>query len=102
MTKLVIGEAHRKVNYYKPYRCAVTNTGYDAIFIYSLMYFVKLYGHYDNFFFFFSLSPSSSEDKVKVNFINRDGDTIVAEGKIGESLLDLVVEKNLDIDGFGK
>ncbi|XP_066438225.1 adrenodoxin, mitochondrial [Eleutherodactylus coqui] len=43
----------------------------------------------------------SSEDKVKVTFINRDGETIVAEGKVGESLLDLVVEKNLDIDGFG-
>ncbi|XP_063807659.1 adrenodoxin, mitochondrial [Pseudophryne corroboree] len=43
----------------------------------------------------------SSEDRVTVKFINRDGDTIVAEGKVGESLLDLVVEKNLDIDGFG-
>ncbi|CAJ0935753.1 unnamed protein product [Ranitomeya imitator] len=43
----------------------------------------------------------SSEDKVTVKFVNRDGEAIVAEGKIGESLLDLVVEKNLDIDGFG-
>ncbi|MEE6472779.1 hypothetical protein FKM82_009720 [Ascaphus truei] len=43
----------------------------------------------------------SSEDKVTVKFINRDGDTLVAEGKVGESLLDVVVEKNLDIDGFG-
>ncbi|KAM4045834.1 adrenodoxin, mitochondrial [Anomaloglossus baeobatrachus] len=43
----------------------------------------------------------SSEDKVTVKFVNRDGEVIVAEGKIGESLLDLVVEKNLDIDGFG-
>ncbi|OCT96153.1 hypothetical protein XELAEV_18013836mg [Xenopus laevis] len=43
----------------------------------------------------------SSEDKVTVNFINRDGDTLVAEGKVGESLLDVVLEKNLDIDGFG-
>ncbi|XP_071990353.1 adrenodoxin, mitochondrial [Engystomops pustulosus] len=43
----------------------------------------------------------SSENKVKITFINRDGDSIVAEGKVGESLLDLVVEKNLDIDGFG-
>ncbi|XP_075707714.1 adrenodoxin, mitochondrial [Rhinoderma darwinii] len=45
--------------------------------------------------------PFSSEDKVKVKFITRDGEAIVAEGKVGESLLDLVVEKNLDIDGFG-
>ncbi|KAM8977642.1 adrenodoxin, mitochondrial [Pelodytes ibericus] len=43
----------------------------------------------------------SSEDKVTVKFVNRDGDTIVADGKVGESLLDLVVEQNLDIDGFG-
>ncbi|OCT93234.1 adrenodoxin [Xenopus laevis] len=43
----------------------------------------------------------SSEDKVTVKFINRDGDTLVAEGKVGESLLDVVVGKNLDIDGFG-
>uniref|UniRef100_A0A8C5P9I6 Adrenal ferredoxin n=1 Tax=Leptobrachium leishanense TaxID=445787 RepID=A0A8C5P9I6_9ANUR len=43
----------------------------------------------------------SSEDKVTVKFINRDGDTMVADGKVGESLLDVVVEKNLDIDGFG-
>ncbi|KAE8627471.1 hypothetical protein XENTR_v10007017 [Xenopus tropicalis] len=43
----------------------------------------------------------SSEDKVTVKFINRDGETLVAQGKVGESLLDVVVEKNLDIDGFG-
>ncbi|KAM4795340.1 adrenodoxin, mitochondrial [Rhinophrynus dorsalis] len=43
----------------------------------------------------------SSEDKVTVKFITRDGETLVADGKVGESLLDLVVEKNLDIDGFG-
>ncbi|XP_072261387.1 adrenodoxin, mitochondrial [Pyxicephalus adspersus] len=43
----------------------------------------------------------SSEGKVTVKFVNRDGSTIVTEGKVGESLLDLVVEKNLDIDGFG-
>ncbi|XP_068121078.1 adrenodoxin, mitochondrial [Hyperolius riggenbachi] len=43
----------------------------------------------------------SSEEKVTVKFINRDGDPIVAEGQVGQSLLDLVVEKKLDIDGFG-
>ncbi|XP_074813886.1 adrenodoxin, mitochondrial isoform X1 [Natator depressus] len=44
---------------------------------------------------------SSSEDKVTVHFINRDGDKLTAEGKVGDSLLDVVVDKNLDIDGFG-
>ncbi|KAM4701460.1 adrenodoxin, mitochondrial [Discoglossus pictus] len=43
----------------------------------------------------------SSDDKVTVKFINRDGETLVAQGKVGESLLDVVVEKNIDIDGFG-
>ncbi|KAM5246724.1 adrenodoxin, mitochondrial [Ctenodactylus gundi] len=44
---------------------------------------------------------SSSEDKITVHFINRDGETLSAKGKIGDSLLDVVVENNLDIDGFG-
>nr|XP_033803491.1 adrenodoxin, mitochondrial isoform X2 [Geotrypetes seraphini] len=43
----------------------------------------------------------SSDDKVTVHFINRDGDRLTAEGKVGESLLDVVINKNLDIDGFG-
>uniref|UniRef100_G1TEI2 Adrenal ferredoxin n=1 Tax=Oryctolagus cuniculus TaxID=9986 RepID=G1TEI2_RABIT len=42
-----------------------------------------------------------SEDKVTVHFINRDGETLTAKGKVGDSLLDVVVENNLDIDGFG-
>uniref|UniRef100_A0A9L0SDE0 Adrenal ferredoxin n=1 Tax=Equus caballus TaxID=9796 RepID=A0A9L0SDE0_HORSE len=44
---------------------------------------------------------SSSEDKVTVHFINRDGKTLTAKGKVGDSLLDVVIENNLDIDGFG-
>ncbi|XP_064338092.1 adrenodoxin, mitochondrial isoform X2 [Camelus dromedarius] len=44
---------------------------------------------------------SSSEDKVTVHFINRDGETLTTKGKVGDSLLDVVVENNLDIDGFG-
>lgn len=43
----------------------------------------------------------SSEDKITVHFINRDGDKLTAKGKPGDSLLDVVVENNLDIDGFG-
>ncbi|XP_058145439.1 adrenodoxin, mitochondrial isoform X2 [Dasypus novemcinctus] len=44
---------------------------------------------------------SSSEDKITVHFINRDGETLTTKGKIGDSLLDVVIENNLDIDGFG-
>ncbi|XP_068786411.1 adrenodoxin, mitochondrial [Struthio camelus] len=43
----------------------------------------------------------SSEDKITVHFINRDGDKLTAKGKVGDSLLDVVVDNNLDIDGFG-
>ncbi|XP_035759670.1 adrenodoxin, mitochondrial, partial [Egretta garzetta] len=42
-----------------------------------------------------------SEDKITVHFINRDGDKLTAKGKPGDSLLDVVVDNNLDIDGFG-
>ncbi|XP_006833872.1 PREDICTED: adrenodoxin, mitochondrial [Chrysochloris asiatica] len=44
---------------------------------------------------------SSSDDKVTVHFVNRDGETLTSKGKVGDSLLDVVVENNLDIDGFG-
>uniref|UniRef100_A0A8I5Y749 Adrenal ferredoxin n=1 Tax=Rattus norvegicus TaxID=10116 RepID=A0A8I5Y749_RAT len=44
---------------------------------------------------------SRSEDKVTVHFKNRDGETLTTKGKVGDSLLDVVIENNLDIDGFG-
>ncbi|XP_078078199.1 adrenodoxin-like [Mustelus asterias] len=43
----------------------------------------------------------SSKDKVTVDFVNRDGEKLTAEGNLGDSLLDVVIENNLDIDGFG-
>ncbi|XP_007934756.1 adrenodoxin, mitochondrial [Orycteropus afer afer] len=46
-------------------------------------------------------AQNSSEDKITVHFINRDGETLTTKGKVGDSLLDVVVENNLDIDGFG-
>ncbi|XP_054830708.1 adrenodoxin, mitochondrial [Eublepharis macularius] len=53
--------------------------------------------------FFHASAPArlSSEDKVTVHFITRDGDKLTAQGKVGDSLLDVVVDNNLDIDGFG-
>ncbi|XP_029771629.1 adrenodoxin, mitochondrial isoform X3 [Suricata suricatta] len=45
--------------------------------------------------------PLGSEEKITVHFVNRDGETLTAKGKVGDSLLDVVVENNLDIDGFG-
>lgn len=38
---------------------------------------------------------------MEVTFIKANGDRIKAKGKIGENLLDVVVNNNLDLDGFG-
>uniref|UniRef100_A0A8D2IPD9 Adrenodoxin, mitochondrial n=1 Tax=Urocitellus parryii TaxID=9999 RepID=A0A8D2IPD9_UROPR len=39
--------------------------------------------------------------KITVHFINNEGVTLTTKGKVGDSLLDVVVKNNLDIDGFG-
>lgn len=44
----------------------------------------------------------SSADRVTVHFINRDGERLTATAKEGESLLEVVVNQNLGIDGFGR
>uniref|UniRef100_A0A8D0KUW5 2Fe-2S ferredoxin-type domain-containing protein n=1 Tax=Strix occidentalis caurina TaxID=311401 RepID=A0A8D0KUW5_STROC len=43
----------------------------------------------------------SSADQVTVHFVNRDGERFTAIAKEGESLLEVVVNQNLAIDGFG-
>ncbi|XP_053129333.1 adrenodoxin-like [Hemicordylus capensis] len=40
-------------------------------------------------------------DRITLHFINRDGEKFSVTAKEGESLLDVVVHQNLDIDGFG-
>nr|XP_056715683.1 adrenodoxin-like [Euleptes europaea] len=44
---------------------------------------------------------AGSADRVTINFINRDGEKFSAAAKEGESLLEVVVNQNLNIDGFG-
>ncbi|KAK2904983.1 hypothetical protein Q8A67_006782 [Cirrhinus molitorella] len=46
-------------------------------------------------------NPLRSEEKVTVHFLNRDGKRITVNALTGESLLDVVVNQDLDIDGFG-
>lgn len=48
------------------------------------------------------MSLCSAEEKVTVHFLNRDGERITVKALTGESLLDVVVNHDLDIDGFGK
>uniref|UniRef100_A0A8D2PCQ0 2Fe-2S ferredoxin-type domain-containing protein n=1 Tax=Zosterops lateralis melanops TaxID=1220523 RepID=A0A8D2PCQ0_ZOSLA len=43
----------------------------------------------------------SSKDQVTIHFINRDGERLTTTAKEGESLLEVVVNHNLAIDGFG-
>lgn len=39
--------------------------------------------------------------RVEVTFIKANGERIKAKGKVGDSLLDVVVNNNVDLDGFG-
>ncbi|CAH1964032.1 unnamed protein product [Acanthoscelides obtectus] len=50
----------------------------------------------------FSVSPPVPNKKeVQVTFIKANGEKIKAKGKVGDSLLDVVVNNNIDLDGFG-
>lgn len=40
--------------------------------------------------------------RVKVTFILRDGQRQEVKAKVGDNLLDIIVENNVDIDGFGQ
>ncbi|KAF3706334.1 Adrenodoxin, mitochondrial Adrenal ferredoxin Precursor [Channa argus] len=40
-------------------------------------------------------------DKVTFHFINRDGEKITVKGSPGDTLLDIVINEDLDFDGFG-
>lgn len=39
--------------------------------------------------------------RVEITFKKHDGTKIKAKGKVGETMLDVVVNYNLDLDGFG-
>lgn len=39
--------------------------------------------------------------RIKVTFNKANGDKITAEGKKGDSLLDVIINNNLDFDGYG-
>ncbi|KAL7979905.1 hypothetical protein Chor_004374 [Crotalus horridus] len=47
------------------------------------------------------LSPCSSMDKVTLHFIDRDGEKYLVNAKEGESLLEVVINQNININGFG-
>ncbi|XP_025413278.1 adrenodoxin isoform X2 [Sipha flava] len=47
------------------------------------------------------MSTTNNEKLIRVSFNKANGDKITAEGKKGDSLLDVIVNNNLDFDGFG-
>jgi hypothetical protein len=40
-------------------------------------------------------------NRVNVTFIRANGERIEAKGKEGDSLLDIIVNNEIDIDGYG-
>lgn len=47
------------------------------------------------------VSVCRSDNKVTVHFVNRDGEKITVKGSPGDTLLDVVINEDLDFDGFG-
>lgn len=39
--------------------------------------------------------------RIKVTFNKANGEKITSEGKKGDSLLDVIINNNLDFDGYG-
>lgn len=39
--------------------------------------------------------------RVNVTFVRANGEKIKAKGKVGDSLLDVIVDNAIDLDGFG-
>ncbi|XP_055541899.1 adrenodoxin-like protein 2, mitochondrial [Wyeomyia smithii] len=55
-----------------------------------------------NFSRFISTSqPKLQSEEIEVTFVRSNGERIKAKGKIGDSLLDVVLNNELDLDGFG-
>ncbi|CAH1119309.1 unnamed protein product [Phaedon cochleariae] len=45
--------------------------------------------------------PALNKKEVEVIFVKANGDHIKAKGKVGDSFLDVVVNNDIDLDGFG-
>ncbi|XP_046747161.1 adrenodoxin-like protein 2, mitochondrial [Diprion similis] len=43
----------------------------------------------------------SQKSEIKVTFVRASGERIEAKGKEGDSLLDVIVNNDIDLDGFG-
>lgn len=48
-----------------------------------------------------SKDTKPAQDKISIHFRKKSGTILTGVGKVGENLLDVVVNNNLDLDGFG-
>nr|XP_026486771.1 adrenodoxin [Vanessa tameamea] len=62
---------------------------------------VTTFGNYRSVLPLSTTRLALKDEKVKVTFNLYDGRKIEAEGKVGDTLLDVVVNNDLDIDGYG-
>lgn len=68
-------------------------------FSFSIKPWFKL--HWMNYFTSLLKSFPSSIFRVSVHFVSQDGSKYTANAKVGDNLLDVVVDNDIDIDGFG-
>ncbi|GLV31185.1 Ferredoxin 2 [Carabus blaptoides fortunei] len=45
--------------------------------------------------------PILNKKEILVTFVKADGERLTAKGKVGDSLLDVIVNNDIDLDGFG-
>ena len=50
---------------------------------------------------FHTCKPMSKVEEISVTFIQHDGTKVEGKGKEGDNLLDIIVNNDIDIDGFG-
>lgn len=45
--------------------------------------------------------PLSEKQEVNITFVRANGERIKAKGKVGDTILDIVVNNEIDLDGYG-
>ncbi|XP_005098227.1 adrenodoxin-like protein 2, mitochondrial [Aplysia californica] len=48
-----------------------------------------------------SSAPKPQKETINVTFLLRDGEKQEVQAKVGDNLLDIIIEHDVDIDGFG-
>ena len=46
-------------------------------------------------------AAAATADKVSVTFVKQDGSKATVKTKVGENLLDVIIDNDVDVDGFG-